>query len=203
MIYQPGQVKPLLKYVTEDTGLFLLGGPADANEAQVFHDHFPFIPIIGVEPNRRMLRYQEQVGFPGVMIPKALFDRETVMPFYLLGEDDRSSRLSAEQAPAYFVQTTTIDSVVRLMGQSFTGKIALWLDIERSELSALMGATYCFTHDLIQTVYLEVLPDTEESLNGLLKCYGFTQAERVNEHGSTKDVHIPMDYRYDAIYTRG
>lgn len=195
MIYEPGQVKSIFPYVAEDIKAFVLGGPADGDEAQLFHEQFPSVAIYGFEPNLDYYRHQLAVGFPGKLEQAALSDELSENDFYLLGEGaGRSSRLAAEHAPAYRVKTLTIDSL------GLDVPMALWLDIERSELKALEGAVCTFAAGLVRVVLLEILPDAEKPILEFLDRYDMVEAARVNCHDEYDDAGRTVAYRYDGIY---
>lgn len=197
MVYQSGQVKSIFPYVHPGIKHFVLGGPADGDEAQVFHEEFPDVSIHGFEPNQGFFDYQLSHDFPGSLRQAALAEAPGKLPFYIMGEKEgRSSRLVASHTPAYEVDVVTIDSL------GLNEPTVLWLDIERAELRALQGASRMLSHGLIDVVLLEVLPDTETPVVQFLRQYNIFEVERVNVHGRYDDAGRDEDYRYDGIYRR-
>lgn len=77
MTYSPGQAYRLRTYLRKAPSWFILGGPADADEAQVVHRVWPTCKIVACEPNPEMLQYQKGNDFPasGILLPYALSDR--------------------------------------------------------------------------------------------------------------------------------
>lgn len=205
-IYEPGQVKSIFRHLSHDVGLFLLGGPADGNEAQVFHEHYPDVKIVGCEPNRGYFLHQSELKFPGTLLPLALWDCTTELPFYLLGEGEgRSSRLIVDDPGnnrcLYQVKTTTID---RLIDRFLPPKksSALWLDIERSELTALKGAEKSLSDRRISLALVEIVEENMPEMVSFLERYGLVEAERVNVHSTIDNVGTTIHNRFDAIFIR-
>jgi FkbM family methyltransferase len=200
-VYEPGQVKSIFSHIHEDIGLFLLGGPANGNEAQVFHEQFPEVQIVGIEPNRELFFRQHTIGFPGLLLNEALSDKEGFSDFYIMGDGGRSSRLyQPNEQPSYRVRTVTIDNLLKHL--DFRGQVALWLDIERSEVLALCGAKESLANKRIDVILLEVLPQMEVPILQVLEQYDFFEFTRVNCHDETDDAGNHVAYRYDGIYCR-
>jgi len=201
MTYESGQVRAIFPHITKDIGVFILGGPADGDEAQLFHRQFPNVLIFGFEPNRGFFEHQISVGFPGELRSEALWDHAGTHDFYLLGEGEgRSSRLviEGEQAPAYPVKTVTIDDV--LAGPNLPSKVALWIDIERSELTALHGAETSLRERRIEVVYLEAFSDNVQPIIDYLAPFGLKEVARVNCHEMINDAGTHRYNRFDIIF---
>jgi FkbM family methyltransferase len=186
MVYEPGQVRRLFKHITPDVNTFLLGGPADGDEAQILHAQYPGVEIVGFEPCRKFFAHQQEVGFPGRLFPQALSDTIGTADFYLVGEDDRSSRLVSGGAPAYTVETTTIDAAVHELG--LRSSIVCWLDIERAEPQALRGAAETLASGKITIVYLEAFDEMLAALTAQLEPYGLHDTEHVNVRHGVSDI---------------
>lgn len=171
-IYNPGQVSVLFKHITKDPGWFILGGPADGDEAQVFHAHYPTIQIIGIEPCKLMYDIQIQRGFPGTLLNVGLSDQEGVGILRQNGRMSsmvRDTRGSEEEIPL-----TTLDALSEEHGP-FTDAI-LWLDIEGMEYRALLGAKRLLHRKDIFLLNLEFMDDvgTGMQIDRLLTEAGFT-----------------------------
>lgn len=184
-IYAENQMKHVLPFVDDSIKWFLLGGTADANEAQTLHKKFPKIQIVGFEPNPEMFKLQIASGFPGTLLPLGLWNENTEK---LLCRGDtspagnRSASLVRHTNVKYreHVRCLCLDFLSRLMGpfnQSF-----LWLDIEGAELYALQGAKELLEDpDGIQLINLEAISELEAGTRDYLKQFGFEEVHRWNE----------------------
>jgi FkbM family methyltransferase len=199
MVYQSGQIKNLYSYVGKDTGLFILGGPADSDEAQLFHEQFPGIAIVGVEPNKSFLEYQTKVGFPGALYDTALWNFETIKALYVSGREERGSSLvESGSGLVYDVLTTTLDIIIE-KHRPPDKRVVIWMDIERVELVALQGATTALDQKLITAIYMEAY---ENNVNGLIEFlipYGFYEQKRFNLRRTSRN---PADPRvFDILFS--
>lgn len=184
MTYHPGQVKVLFPYLHLGIEQFILGGPCDGDEAQVFHEHYPEVSITGFEPNENFYLHQKSIGFPGELYQQALYDSVGEMPFLVMGApvDDpwgRGSRIHVQIPDTKQVATTTLDSVFH---PAPSESIALWIDIERSELKALQGAKKLLESGAISVIMLEAMGETIEDLKVLLATYCFQRIKFFNNH---------------------
>lgn len=182
MVYNPGQVKVIYPYVKGTPEWFLLGGPADGNEAQCVREHWPDINVLACEPFGKMHDWQVDNDFPttnSFLLPYALSDiiDEAVLSVYpdRRSTMDRAEYYTAAPEDDQIVCTTTLDQLSEDYGP-FT-KAILWLDIEGSELKALYGAIVLFRTRAIDLVNLEVLPNRRpDDLKGIehfMGAYGF------------------------------
>lgn len=145
-----GQAEILEDLWPPEAEWFLIGGPADGNEAQVIRRRFPMVKIAGFEPNPKFLAHQRRV-FPGILHGCALWDEDDTtltlrIPKGATGlsgsvcrpqdAPDISTTLTVGRIP---VTGRTLDSLSEQHGP-FTNAV-LWLDIEYAERAALKGAT--------------------------------------------------------------
>lgn len=206
MIYEPGQVRAIFPHIRNLVGtpneiqVFLLGGPADGNEAQLLHEEFPTVTVIGFEPNRQFLSYQQANDFPGFLSNKALWNAETTKDFFVMGEEGRSSRVQANGTPSYQVSTTTVDLVLRHIPSA---PVALWIDIERAELAALQGARQCLERGQIKILYLEAFEENYSDILEFVTPYGLHEVGRVNIHQTANDAGAVHAHRFDVILLGG
>ncbi len=208
-VYCPGQVRNIFRYVKPDTDYFLVGGPADGDEAQVFHEKFPAIKILGFEPNPLMAQIQIDLRrFPGQMLPFALWNENKLMNL-------RTPQITSAQNAARVSSLVTYGDLpsnlieVKAVRLDFMSQVygpfknaALWIDIENVEREALEGAG-----DLLKDgIYLinaecHIDGDTEEdsvesSLGKWLTQFGFHEEVRWN--GQKYGAGI----RWDIIFVR-
>lgn len=151
MVYEPGQVRNIFPYLDFDPKWFILGGPADGNEAQLFKEKYQSVSVIGLEPNREAFRYQTEVGFPGVLLPYAIGDyngRGSFLPCTIRGGGLRDNG-------NYEVDVVTLDALHESHGP-FEDAV-LWLDIEGHEMEALRGADLLLREKRIRVMNLEII----------------------------------------------
>ena len=155
MTYEPGQVKNIFPYIDFKPGWFILGGPADANEAQVFHERYPEAKILGIEPNKEAFEYQQNAGFPGTLLPYALGPACGVAFFH--PNTIRSGWIDKELGSSnYEVEMVTLDSLDQKYGP-FQNTV-MWLDIdgEDQEIGVLRAAT---SLHYVKLMNIEVIED--------------------------------------------
>lgn len=199
MVYEPGQVKNIFPYITPDIEYFVLAGPADGDEAQVFHGAFPQVKILGLEPCRNMFEYQTRIGFPGVLLPYALTSQTGLYDFYLLGEDNRSSRLEGRGNPAYTVEGWSLDDLMNMY--HICGPTAIWMDIERAELGALRGAEDFLFEGYAKVLYLEAFEETIEETRAYLHKFYLMERDRLNVRHNHNDVGELISCCFDVVFT--
>ena len=162
-IYNPGQADMLFNdRIWPDTPVewFVIGGPADANEAQTIVKTHPDIECIGFEPNNTMYDYQIKTKFPGKLYRSALWNKDGYMTFQEPhGEASHCGGLirdyEDEDAIKYTVLASSLDSLSDEIGP-WKNSI-LWLDIERAEMQALEGATKMLARGDVLLINLEVM----------------------------------------------
>lgn len=191
------QVDVLMPWWPRDVGWFVIGGPADENEAQAVAERFPGIRCVGFEPLEEY-RTAQIAGspllrtdrpFPGAVHPFALWDVDGVdlelvvpngrykcasvarpNPSPDLGTfDDRNRRA---------VRARTLDSLSDEFGPF--DRAVLWLDIEFAELAALRGARKLLDRTLL--VNLETYDHLNlPAVEALLREHGLFRRLRYNE----------------------
>jgi FkbM family methyltransferase len=163
-----------------------LGGPADGDEAQLFHEVFPNVLVTGFEPHREFYKYQQRVNFPGALRSEALWNSIGEHPFYdFTGNGGRGSRmgqgltedwLDTDPGCSYVVQTTTLDHVFYPAPEK---SLALWIDIERSELIALQGARQLLEAGSFDAILLEAFDEMIDDVRAFLSLYSMREVARV------------------------
>ena len=180
-IYNPGQAKVLFDvWPNRQVDWFVIGGPADGNEAQTIRAKFPDVQCIGFEPCERMRARQLELQFPGDLHPYALWNETKEMELSDPRAEDGGPRgaglireYSDDVANKYTVNSFTLDDLSDKFGP--WKNCVLWLDIERAEKQALEGASKLLASGDVLLINVEVmemsrrLPLTED----LLKGYGY------------------------------
>lgn len=175
-VYNPRQAATLFKYWPAQVDWFLLGGPADADEAQTVHTKYPNVKCVGFEPHPSYVQYQRANGFPGVVYPVALWDRDgDEVAFYSPHQRPRSSGTvrGDEGGLTFPVPTRTLDSLNGEIGP-FTNAV-LWLDIEYSEVQALRGAADLLASGQVLLINLEVWDSTCPEIEEILLPVGYKE----------------------------
>ena len=179
------QASVLFDFWTDDIEWFIVGGTADGDEAQTIHAMHPLVKCIGFEPNIDFVRQQNKLlNFPGVVHPCALWSdncvRELVTP---RGATPRSASvypfterpdMGGDWTPGNTceVSARALDSLSQEYGP-FTN-VALWIDIEGSELEALLGASQLLQNRQIKLINLEAYAHIQlPNINRLLTQRGF------------------------------
>jgi FkbM family methyltransferase len=185
-IYESGQVRHFFPYIRKSVKHFVLGGPADGDEAQLFHEHFPDIKITGFEPHTGFFEYQRRIGFPGTLHPWALWNSVGENPFYdFTGNGGRGSRmgqgltkdwLDTDPGCSYTVGTVTLDSV---LFPAPAHSLALWIDIERSELIALQGAVQLLAASSFDVILVEAFDEMLPDLVAFLESFDMRKRAKI------------------------
>ena len=206
--YSPGHlatIYPFLNGLPEPEWL-LLGGPADANEAQTAREKWPNIKVIGVDPNPNVIAWQKEHGWPEgqPLHCFALSDQIGLEPVAKWGEGLRSTQLYCPDPdePKTFGQVNALPHVpsvtwdyLDLVYGPITNAI-LWMDIERSEYKALQGARGLLERGAILLINVEEMSShggPEPYIGPYLAQFGF---KRVHEWNAS-------EYCRDRIYVRG
>jgi FkbM family methyltransferase len=194
MVYRPGQARRMFPYL-KDPEWLLLGGPADADEAQCFAARYPGIKIVAVEPDPRMVRWQKENGFPaGTLVEAALWDSCGADEIVLTEGGRRSSMIRPVTGERVPVKTVTLDSLSAELGP-FT-RAVLWLDVEGAERRALAGAAGLFDAGAVDAVLVEVTagerPEDQRVVAEFLEGHGLKAAGGWGDKGTF----------YNAVYVR-
>ncbi len=186
-VYCSGQVCNFLPYVDSTIRWFVIGGPADGDEAQVVRKKRPDLRIFGCEPNPFMYKLQKDSFFPGKLVQVGLWNEPGEMVLKVPENDDpvqmeRSSSLCKfgdEFAKEYTVRVDTLDRLSAEHGPF--RKIALWIDIEDAELECLKGACVLLRQKHIKVINAEVYAEREEEMASFLFNCGLEEVHRWGE----------------------
>lgn len=172
-IYSRGQAKELVQFWPEKAEWFVIGGPADGNEAQVLNTIFG-VQCIGFEPNYILFRKQKDMGFPGVLSDKALWSEKCGLYLEIPIDKEPRQRSSSvcrtfEESRSYSVQATTLD-----IACAHCKNVVLWLDVEGAEMEILKGGTELLKRTL--------LINLESAHDGIMDEYSryLTEFERIH-----------------------
>ena len=188
MVYASGQVKNIFPYINFEPKWFLLGGPADGNEAQVFHEVYPDTKILGIEPNQEAFKFQTDFGFPGTLLPNALsstncsgrFQPNTIRSGWIVAQG--KSPPTQTDAVDHPVEIITLDTLDREFGP-FSEAI-LWIDIEEAEFKALEGANKLLQEKRIRLLNIEIIEpnlETNHELERFIQYLGEFGYKKVGE----------------------
>jgi len=175
--YETGQVRNIFPFIHRGIQQFILGGPADGDEAQLLCKEFPWIKATGFEPNLQWYEYQRSADFPGELRTEALLD-VVGESYFTEGSNLRSSRVADEGAQA--IKTVTLDS---LFAPAPVGSIALWIDIEHSEMKALRGADTLLNDGSIDVLMVEAMYEEEViAIRAHMDLKGYKEVLFYNSH---------------------
>lgn len=192
MVYSSNQVKVLWPYVDkirrddkEFPQWFVLGGPANGDEAQRLKAKYPHTTCLAVEPSSAMVEYQRTNGFPGEVVQAGLCNKVGVGEITIVNGSERNSSMVWDiKGELVKVSLTTVDALDYLYGPVDKG--ILWLDIEGMELEALRGAIGCFERGAFRLVNVEVnddYPFTTRRIHSFLSCYGLERVKTWDNQG--------------------
>jgi FkbM family methyltransferase len=177
--------------------LFLDFGAGVLNSEAWRKDLWDGYTIIGLEPDP--VRYKTLKDFfPGILLNVAVSDKIGTMKFVAHPTSGYIANGYPGLTELHEVETVTADSIYEIYGPF--DKIAIWADIEGSELNMLRGASEVLKKTDWITVELHTHPKTESWCNShdvyaFLKNLGFTTDTK--EHPPTEH-----DSCYDATFTR-
>lgn len=183
MTYNPGQIEHAVKFITGVPEWFILGGPANGNEAQCAQLLWPNVKILGIEPFYLARNWQLGHGWPAKapLLLAALWSEVGEMPLLTQPESAAlrlaQSRLAEPGTDAPMVSTTTLDALDQEYGP-FENAFA-WLDIEGAEFAALTGAAGLFSRKAFLALNIEIdrrKPDNADRIHFLMGGYGYRQA---------------------------
>ena len=189
IVYEPKQIENIYPFIDFEPGWFILGGPADACEAQEMRKKYPNICIIGFEPHPELYNVQLARGFPGRLLPVALWEdsRELILRTVVdqpkgPWQDRRASSVnkftSSVGREVCRVKATTLDTLSSEYGP-FEDAI-LWIDIEEAELYALRGAAGLMATRQIRLINAEVDDQHLRPIAELLAQFGIREVHRWN-----------------------
>lgn len=193
MTYNKDQLFTLLPFITHPPDWFVLGGPADGNEAQCAKQAWPNVKVLAVEPLASNIAWQSCNGFPyGYLLHAALGSEVGTQLLYLDSDQTNGHRCaSLDKVHSKCVKETTQVEVYTLDHLSKTYGIFhnafLWLDIEGSELAALQGAGHLLETRQISYVNVEVLTrnaQMAEDIHKLLTTHDMIHELQWNIHYS-------------------
>lgn len=197
--YSPGQLKVILPYLAKPPKWFILGGTADANEAQTAAELWPGVRIIGIEPNPEAIAFQRSNGWPegAVLIEAAL--SESVGVAEIVCERGRVRNASMDPVSVagagvdpIEVLTVTLDYLDQQYGP-FEDAV-VWMDIEGSELRALQGASRLIASGRVMLWNIEMLSRVPGMMDGVPKL--------LKDYQAVKDWNDSAECR-DRIFVRG
>lgn len=177
--YSPTNFDQVVPYVMGFVPKWLLlGGPADAYEAQLARKRWPGIKIVGVELNPEAVAWQHKHGWPKdcPLHQAALSDCSGLIRVDCTADDLRHGRVASgdpTQDPQA-VMAVTWDDLDRLHGP-FEDAI-LWLDIETHEWEALQGAKGLLARNAVWLVNVEMQKAVEwknQQIDNLLRAHDF------------------------------
>lgn len=196
--YSPGQLSVVYPFLTKEPKWLLLGGPADANEAQTAVAKWPGIKVVGVDPNPKVIQFQTENGWPegAPLIQACLYDKVCDVPMADAGSDLRHAcayvpnRTGTEDMPSGLptYPSTTWDLLDAEHGP-FEDAI-MWMDIEGSELEALLGAKELFARKAILLVNVEMESRTDyKNVQAVqfLTDHGFKAVKDWNDSATCRD----------------
>lgn len=179
-IYSSGQAKELFSVWPRLAKWFVIGGPADGDEAQTVVDRHPHVQCIGFEPSTELYKKQLSMRFPGKLHNYALWSRTCTLELSVPVHGPRSGSMVHEFADAKYresVIATTLDSELAL--NPFMRDVVLWLDCEGAELEILAGGAKFLERCLL--INLESRDDAmTEEYNALLLPLGFRKLKTWN-----------------------
>lgn len=185
--YSPGQLSVIYPYIKTWTPRWLLlGGPADANEAQTAVARWPGINVIGVELNEEAVKWQLAHDWPRshFLFYRALAERTGDDVHVALGSIRNGCVVEPSEENKTTVLTISWDKLDSLYGP-FSEAI-LWMDIEGSEYKALLGARNLFERGAIRLVNIEQMVRNGDKSNNIaadqfLHHYGFVPVHDWNK----------------------
>lgn len=203
--YGENQLKVIEPYLSKTPKWLLLGGVADANEAQYAIGRWPKLKVVGVELNPHAVAWQNQHQWPpeAPLITAALWHTEGLqIPVGSISQDDLRHGLcyhptvgDTPDTPASWAKSPTVtwDGLDQQYGP-FEDAI-LWMDIEGSELEALWGARGILERGSILLINVELIQRHEQpdlfnrptEVGEFLKTYGFEVAHEWNASEFCRD----------------
>ena len=189
-IYAPEQARAIYKYWPREARYFIVGGPADANEAQTIKGKFPKTVCVGFEPNKELFDIQKNdLDFPGKLFPYALWNTDTELEIKVPLGNIRAGRVSKSENPMKnTICGRSLDSLSQELGP--WENVVIWLDIEGSEIRALVGAHKLLKTTLLLNLEVYGISENLSKFTRLLYSYGFKEIHRWNiqNNGERADI---------------
>ena len=186
MVHKPDQAKEILKHIDFEPEWFIDCGVGEGVEAQVFKQRWPGVNVIGFEPS--MIGFSAIKDFPGKLIQKAVWfeDGERVFTERATQMQSGFFRLPDHAAlgeSSRWVETVKLDSVISHEKKN----VVLWLDIEWSEIFALVGAVNSLRRGAVRVINVEAWGATAAILRGFLEPLGFGNVMSYEKEGGHWD----------------
>lgn len=187
--YEDRQVEHILPFCPVKVDWFVIGGPADGNEAQVFKEYYPHCQVLGFEPNPWMRDFQARNKFPGTMIPRALYSDNKLREFVIPGNDRCGSLVKYPTLEEGFTKRRVPCSTLRSVATQYASfdNVVLWIDIEGSELECLKGADGLLIAKAIKVINVEVTNDNKLDITEYLKSFGYSWVDDWNTRHMSED----------------
>lgn len=200
--YSPGQLSVIYQFLKQPPKWLLLGGPADANEAQTALAKWPDIKVIAVEANINAVSWQLANAWPtnnALLLHAALSDMSGEAKMIqgvgcLRGASLDPIKFAGQEENLVTVKTVTLDQLDEMYGPF--EEAVLWIDIEGWELEAVKGASKLLQRNAIRLVNAEGMDRSQaknEELERNLIGHGFKAVKDWNDSPSCRD----------RIYVRG
>jgi hypothetical protein len=197
--YSPGQLSVIYPFLNRVPKWLLLGGPADANEAQTAIAKWPDIRVIGVELNPDAVDFQLANGWPvgHPLLHAALSDTNDPVHVINPGSTLRHGKvflLETTEVGAKPEENPSCPGVTWNWLDKIYGpfrEAVLWLDIEHSEYKALLGARDVLARGDIILADIEIMGElTGEEVrrvDSLMAQYDFKVVKDWNDSSSCRD----------------
>lgn len=195
MTYMPGQVRNVFSCVDFVPSWFVVGGPADGDEAQVFCKKYAGCKALGVEPVSAFCNFQHD--FPGELLCGALWSESGSLLVRAPAAVDEMQKQRSTSAvrpydgESHQVQAYTLDELHST--RQFYDAV-LWLDVEGAEYQILLGAQEMLKATVL--INLEVFSDEELLFKRLLRKHKFKEVKRWGEQT------LGMRTMWNAVYRR-
>lgn len=185
----------VVQFAKEAKTLYDIGvGPK--TEWRVIKDKIPSLTLVGCEPHPEMY-YSLLNEFPGNLFPVAISNKMGEETLYLHEDQKQTSTFDIGFSKPHKVECWTLDKFDEEAGKA--EDIILWMDIEGSELKALVGADALLSSGRVLAINLEVraIPKaegwpTDLEIESFLNRYKYRVSKKYNNQGT----------HYDVIYTR-
>lgn len=188
--YSPDNLKEIVPFLSQEPQWLLLGGVADAREAQTARELWPSIKIVGVEPNPAACQWQRQHDWPldAVLVCAGLSYYTGMGVIQHDPVSLRSSGCEEQRTPRQATLMVRWGDLDAMYGP-FADAI-LWMDIETWEWEALCGATDLLTRRVPLLINIEMQSRVDaknQKIATLLEGLGYTAVHEWNASPSCWD----------------